>query len=94
MLDTNILCYSIYEVFAEKLRALKERTRPRDIYDVVHLQKYFVEKQFNKLYLQATAIEKFKYKNLDFPTSLLLIDSNAIAEARIDWQNMLAHQDL
>ncbi len=30
----NIQCYSYIEVFAEKIRALSERTRPRDLYDV------------------------------------------------------------
>jgi predicted nucleotidyltransferase component of viral defense system len=29
-------CYSYVEVFAEKIRALKERTRPRDLYDVIN----------------------------------------------------------
>ena len=27
-------CYSYEEVFAEKVRALAERARPRDLYDV------------------------------------------------------------
>ncbi len=37
----EINCYPIYEIFAEKIRALFERTRPRDLYDVVQLyQKY------------------------------------------------------
>jgi predicted nucleotidyltransferase component of viral defense system len=30
-------CYAFEELFAEKLRALTERTRPRDLYDVVNL---------------------------------------------------------
>lgn len=30
-------CYSYEEVFAEKMRALGERTRARDLYDVIHL---------------------------------------------------------
>ncbi|MEI8328682.1 MAG: nucleotidyl transferase AbiEii/AbiGii toxin family protein [Chlamydiia bacterium] len=33
----QILSYSYEEIFAEKLRALAERARPRDLYDVVHL---------------------------------------------------------
>src|SRR3569832_919378 len=37
-IDTpQILSYSYEEIFAEKLRALAERARPRDLYDVVHL---------------------------------------------------------
>ncbi|MCC2667294.1 MAG: hypothetical protein K0S63_1210, partial [Gammaproteobacteria bacterium] len=30
-------CYNFSEVFAEKIRALSERARPRDLYDVIHL---------------------------------------------------------
>ncbi len=33
----DILCYAFEEVFAEKIRALAERQRPRDLYDVIHL---------------------------------------------------------
>ncbi len=33
----QILSYSYEEIFAEKLRALAERERPRDLYDVIHL---------------------------------------------------------
>ncbi|MDB5925580.1 MAG: hypothetical protein JWN13_4516 [Betaproteobacteria bacterium] len=33
----DVLAYCFEEVFAEKLRALAERQRPRDLYDVVHL---------------------------------------------------------
>ena len=32
-----MLAYDYTEAFAEKFRALAERTRPRDLYDVVHL---------------------------------------------------------
>ena len=30
-------CYSLEEVFAEKIRALGQRGRPRDLYDVIFL---------------------------------------------------------
>ena len=33
----TIRCYSFEEVFAEKLRAMGERSRPRDLYDIVNL---------------------------------------------------------
>jgi predicted nucleotidyltransferase component of viral defense system len=33
-------CYSFEEIFAEKLRALSERARPRDLYDVIHLYRH------------------------------------------------------
>jgi predicted nucleotidyltransferase component of viral defense system len=36
----QIPCYCFEEVFAEKIRALAERERPRDLYDVVHLYRH------------------------------------------------------
>jgi predicted nucleotidyltransferase component of viral defense system len=33
-------CYAYEEAFGEKLRALGERTRPRDLYDVVNLYRH------------------------------------------------------
>jgi predicted nucleotidyltransferase component of viral defense system len=35
--DGAVQCYAFAEVFTEKLRALGQRTRPRDLYDVVNL---------------------------------------------------------
>lgn len=37
---TQVLCYSATELFGEKLRALAERCRPRDLYDVVHMYRH------------------------------------------------------
>ena len=62
LLNTKVLCYSIYEIFSEKLRAFVERTRPRDIYDIIHLKDYFIANKLNKEYLQEVAIQKFSYK--------------------------------
>ena len=39
-LGIQVRCYSFEEVFAEKVRALAERTRPRDLYDVIHLYRH------------------------------------------------------
>jgi len=36
----HALCYSLPELLAEKLRALAERCRPRDLYDVVHTHRH------------------------------------------------------
>lgn len=33
----TVRCYGFEEVFAEKVRAMGERSRPRDLYDIVHL---------------------------------------------------------
>ena len=36
----GVLCYSPTELLAEKTRALAERCRPRDLYDVVHMHRH------------------------------------------------------
>jgi len=38
-IDTKVLAYPLDEIFAEKVRSLFERTRPRDLYDVWYLNK-------------------------------------------------------
>ena len=40
----QVQCYSYEEVFSEKIRALAERERPRDLYDVVHLYRHESER--------------------------------------------------
>ena len=40
----DVLCYSLPELLGEKLRALAERCRPRDLYDVVRIRGVSVER--------------------------------------------------
>lgn len=81
-------CYDYPEVFGEKIRALGERGRPRDLYDVVNL--------FRNDQLPSSALirdvlqQKCDYKGIDLPT---LEDMDGYREplAR-NWEPMLAHQ--
>ncbi len=83
------LCYAYEEVFGEKVRALGERARPRDLYDVINL---FRHDDFQP---QPSAIldvlrRKCDYKGIQIPT---LDTINAFyGELSGDWQTMLAHQ--
>lgn len=88
----EILCYSFSELLAEKLRALTERARPRDLYDVVKL--YACHEQFGASLEQITdiLIEKFTHRGLSYPTDLQSIPEHRIAELRVDWDIMLRHQ--
>ena len=36
----HVVCYSLPELLGEKIRALAERCRPRDLYDVVHTHRH------------------------------------------------------
>jgi len=87
----TVSCYSFEEVFAEKLRAMGERGRPRDLYDIVNL--------FRRDGLQADPasirdllIEKCQSKGVPVPTLAAIQGSAYRAELEQEWVNMLGHQ--
>lgn len=88
----RILSYSFSELFAEKMRALAERARPRDLYDVVNL--YNIHQDFEKNRSKITKIlkAKFAHRGLAYPSRLQNIPSHQIAELKVDWDIMLRHQ--
>ncbi len=81
-------CYAYEEVMAEKTRALAERARPRDLYDVVNL---FRHGEFHPA--AATVLDllgkKCAFKGIPVPTVASL---GAAAELAADWDTMLRHQ--
>lgn len=84
-------CYPFEEVIAEKIRALAERARPRDLYDVIHFfrHKHIIE---NPGLILNVLQKKCSYKNIDIPTFLTIKKHEKIAELQSQWSNMLAHQ--
>jgi predicted nucleotidyltransferase component of viral defense system len=84
-----VRCYAYEEAFAEKIRALGERARPRDLYDVVNLYRN------NEFLPEAPLIydilqQKCTFKALDLPSWQSL--QTARAELEGDWEAMLRHQ--
>jgi len=55
-------CYSYPELFAEKVRALSERGRPRDLYDVVNL--YRNDRLPEREIVQTVLKEKCAFKGI------------------------------
>ncbi|HYK88835.1 MAG TPA: nucleotidyl transferase AbiEii/AbiGii toxin family protein [Acidobacteriota bacterium] len=86
----EVLAYCFEEVFAEKLRALAERQRPSDLYDVVHLFRRAVD--IFRASVHATLAAKCEFKGILIPTVASLLSSPKHAELRADWEQMLAHQ--
>lgn len=86
----HVISYPFEEVFAEKLRALAERERPRDLYDVVHL--YRREADVDRASVRATLAAKCEFKGIPVPTPASLRGSPQHDELRADWNQMLAHQ--
>lgn len=86
-----IACYSIVDLLAEKLRALAERCRPRDLYDVVYLFGH------RDLLGKATAVSaslhrKCEYVGIAVPTLESIHATPFRAEIEGEWANMLDHQ--
>jgi len=82
-------CYAFEELFGEKVRALAQRTRPRDLYDVINL---FRHDEFRTVaaVIRDVVTQKCGFKKIPFPT----FESLAPAQSELvgEWGNMLGHQ--
>lgn len=87
----NIRCYSFEEVFAEKLRAMGERGRPRDLYDIVLLFRHRDLQAEPKL-IKNVLEKKCDSKNVPFPTLFSIQNASTKGELISEWENMLGHQ--
>lgn len=83
------LCYVYEEVFAEKFRALAERTRPRDLYDVINLFRNSTIKPSAAVILDILK-QKCEFKGIPVPALATLEPHRAGLEG--SWENMLGHQ--
>ena len=87
-----LLTYSFEELLAEKTRALRERSRPRDLYDVVHLLEN-APQDLDLIEVRRLFVEKCSQKAVPVPSTAELIAIVASdAELRSEWASMLAHQ--
>lgn len=90
--DALVSTYSFEELIAEKTRALYERSRPRDLYDVVYILTNSAA-QIRLDHAREVFGEKCAAKQLSIPSAAQLV-SVVIAAPEIisEWTNMLAHQ--
>lgn len=84
--NNQISCYNFYDIFSEKIRALFERTRPRDLYDVVEISKRSLD--YNVETLRAALKEKCKFKGIS------ILDPNNLTWdlCESSWEAQLSHQ--
>lgn len=87
----KVRCYGFEEVFAEKLRAMGERCRPRDLFDVVNLYRRTEFRQHASVVLDVL-IEKCESKGVTVPSAEGIRTSPMFGELVSEWENMLAHQ--
>lgn len=85
----EVLAYDYVEAFAEKFRALAERTRPRDLYDVVHLYRNVDLRPEPQRFVDVLRA-KCEYKGIAVPRITDLEPHRADLEA--GWIHMLEHQ--
>lgn len=85
----EVLAYAYEEVFGEKIRALGERTRPRDLYDVINLFRNDDARPSPSVLLDVLG-QKCDFKGITVPT---LADLEPHRQELMGlWENMLAHQ--
>jgi len=85
----SIKSYSYAEVFAEKIRALKERTRPRDLYDVINFYRRPESREVAGD-VKSVLTKKCVFKSIAFP-SLADLDQHKDICAT-GWEEQLGHQ--
>jgi hypothetical protein len=82
-------CYAYEEAFGEKIRALGERTRPRDLYDVVNLYRHTDSRPTATVLLDVLR-QKCAYKSIPIPTIASLVPHRQALD--VMWSDMLSHQ--
>lgn len=87
----HVLCYGFEEVFAEKIRALTERLRPRDLFDVVDLYRRGSDDTDRELIIFVLE-KKCEFKGIPVPTMVSLEGHPKIDELKVGWEQMLSHQ--
>ena len=87
----QVRCYSFEEVFAEKLRAMGERSRPRDLYDIVNLFRRPDFRQHAGVVLDVLK-QKCAAKGISVPSAESIRGSPMFEELESEWESMLAHQ--
>ena len=85
----QVLAYAYEEAFAEKVRALAERARPRDLYDVVNLFRNEGARPAANVLLDVLR-EKCQFKGIEVPRWEQLASRKD--ELSGPWGSMLGHQ--
>jgi len=90
-LSAEVTAYSITELLAEKIRALVERCRPRDLYDVIHVYRHHDLIGDPPAVLAALG-SKCAHADVEVPDAAAVLASPFRDELEQEWANMLEHQ--
>jgi len=89
--EGRMWCYSLTELAAEKIRALAERCRPRDLYDVVHIHRH-PDLLGRAPQVRSALDTKCAHVGIAVPDAETIRVSPYVQEVEDEWQNMLGHQ--
>lgn len=87
----SILSYDYEEVFAEKVRALAQRLRPRDLYDVIHLHRR-MDLNPDQAKVRRVLKSKCDLRGIAVPTLAAIQTHENRAFVEAEWENQLKHQ--
>lgn len=87
----QVFCYTIVDLLAEKMRALSERCRPRDLYDVVHIYRHPDLLGYSSSVRDALE-RKCAHVGIPAPSIDSILATPFRSEVEGEWGNMLAHQ--
>ncbi len=87
----DVLSYSLPELMGEKLRALAERCRPRDLYDVIHTHRH-PDLIGRAPEVMSVLEQKCAYAGINPPTLASMRATTFRSEIETEWLNMLGHQ--
>lgn len=85
----HVLSYAYEEAFGEKVRALAERARPRDLYDVINLFRNAEARPSPSVLLDVLR-QKCEFKGINVPRLADMDTHRPALEG--GWSSMLAHQ--
>jgi len=85
----DVLAYAYEELFGEKVRALAERTRPRDLFDVINLFRNADARPHASVMLDVLR-QKCEFKGITVPVLADLEPHRG--EVQSLWESMLLHQ--
>jgi predicted nucleotidyltransferase component of viral defense system len=89
--EGTVRCYSFEELFAEKLRAMAQRGRPRDLYDIVNLHRRH-DLGLDPEMIRDVLAAKCETTGIALPTAETIADAPHRDELESEWANMLGHQ--
>ena len=84
----GVRCYSLAELAAEKTRALTERCRPRDLYDVVHMHRH-PDLLGLAPRVSSALSQKCAHADIPVPDADTIRASQYVEEIEREWENML-----